>query len=194
VVFLPPTKIMAQSSKATGKGKRKGRTPNVGVPPPATTSTPSFSVPFAASGSSNEKKITVATQQQVQERKYPLWKYVTRKQGAKAKLKEGGNVLWTCGFFHNELTSTYYRVKGHLLGQPCGLGPCKTTSASKQREMEKEDAVGLGKVATTSKKSQNDDPLSFLNKSSSNFKFGSGSETQPARKRGEVGPMDKIFQ
>jgi hypothetical protein len=48
-------------------------------------------------------------------------------------------------------------------------------------------------VAETFKKSQNDDPLPFLKKSSSNFKFGSGSATQQARKRGATGPMAKIF-
>jgi hypothetical protein len=59
--------------------------------------------------------------------------------------------------------------------------------------MEKEDNVGLGKVATTSKKNKNEDPLPFLRNSSSKFQFGSGSATQQARKRA-VGPMDKIFQ
>jgi hypothetical protein len=142
MIFLPPsTEIMAQSSKAAGKGQRKGKNPNVGVAPPPTTSTPSFSVPSAASGAgseaSNAEKITTAAKQQGQDNKYPLWKYVTRKQGDGAKVKGGGNVLWTCGFFHNEFTSTYYRVKGHLLGLPCGLGACKSVSPSKRREMEK---------------------------------------------------------
>jgi hypothetical protein len=124
-----------------------------------------------------------------------LSKYKLRDNRAKAK--GGGNVLWTCGFCHNDFTSTYFRVKGHLLGLPCGLAACKSVSASKTREMAKEDVVGLGKVAATSKKFQNDDPLPFLKKPSSNFKFGSGSETQvteQARKRGATGPMDKIFQ
>ena len=59
--------------------------------------------------------------------------------------------------------------------------------------MAKEDVVGLGKVVEASKKSQNDDPLPFLKKPSNNFKFGSGSATQQARKRGATGPMAKIF-
>jgi hypothetical protein len=70
-------------------------------------------------------------------------------------------------------------------------------STSKRREMSKKDAVGLGKVATTSKKIQNDDPLPFLKKPSNNFKFGSRSATQvtqQARKRGAASPIDKIFQ
>jgi hypothetical protein len=59
--------------------------------------------------------------------------------------------------------------------------------------MVKEDVGGFEKVAATSKKSQNDDHLPFL-KTYGNFKFGSRSATQQARKRGEIGPMDKIFQ
>ena len=192
---------MAQSSKTAAKGQRKGKNPNVGVAPPPTNSVPSFSVPSSASGAgseaSNDGKISRAAKQQSQDNKYPLWKYVTKKQGDGAKAKGGGNILWTCGFCHTDFTSTYYRVKGHLLGLPCGLGACKSVSASKKREMAKNDVIGLGKVATTSKKIQNDDPLPFLKKPSSNFKFGSGSATQvtqQARKRGAAGTMDKIFQ
>jgi hypothetical protein len=69
--------------------------------------------------------------------------------------------------------------------------------ASKKREMAKEDVIGSGKVAATSKKIQNDDPLPFWKKPSSNFKFGSGSTTQVTQqeiKRGAADPMDKIFQ
>jgi hypothetical protein len=60
--------------------------------------------------------------------------------------------------------------------------------------MEKEDSVGLGKVATKSKKNKNEDPLPFLRKPSS--RFGSGTAIQPARKRPTPsgGPMDKIFE
>jgi hypothetical protein len=152
VIFLSPsTKMMAQSSKTTTKGQRKGKNPNVGVAPPPTTLVPSFSVPSSTSGAgsedSNDGKISSATKQQCQDNKYPLWKYVTKKQGDGAKAKGGGNVLWTCGFCHNDFTSTYFRVKGHLLGFPYGLGACKSVSASKKREMAKEDVVGLGKVA-----------------------------------------------
>jgi hypothetical protein len=69
-------------------------------------------------------------------------------------------------------------------------------SASKKREIEKEDAVGLEKVAVASKKIQNDDPLPFLKKPYSNFKFGSGSATQvtqQARKRGQLVQWTRYF-
>jgi hypothetical protein len=52
------------------------------------------------------------------------------------------------------LKAPYYSVKSHLLGQPYGLGPCKSVSVSKQREMEKEDSVGLEKVAAACKKTK----------------------------------------
>jgi hypothetical protein len=70
---------------------------------------------------------------QPSEKKYPLWKYVTKQQGqgSVSKASEGGNVIWICNFCHNYYKSTYYRVKGHLLGLPCGLGACKVVSAEK---------------------------------------------------------------
>jgi hypothetical protein len=60
--------------------------------------------------------------------------------------------------------------------------------------MERENKVGLGKVAVASRKHKNEDPLPFLRKLSS--RFGSGTVIQPARKRPTPsgGPMDKIFQ
>jgi len=85
------------------------------------------------------------------------------------QVKGVGNVLCTCVFCHNEFKSTYYQVKDHLLGQPCGFGACKSMSVSKRREMEKEDDVGLGKVAVTYKKTKNEDPFPFLRNSSSKF-------------------------
>jgi hypothetical protein len=65
-------------------------------------------------------------------------------------------------------------------------------SASKQRELEREANVGKGIVATTSRKTKNEDPLPFLMKPSSKHPFGGGSAT--TRKRPAMGPMDKIFQ
>ena len=83
------------------------------------------------------------------------------------------------------------------MGIPCGLGPCQGVNASKRRELEREAHVGEGIMATTSRRTKNEDPLPFLRKSSSNFQFGSGSRsgsaTQQARRRA-AGPMDKIFQ
>ena len=103
-------------------------------------------------------------------------------------------MLWSCNFCKGQFKSTYYRVKGHLLGLPCGLGACPGISFNQRKELEKEDEVGLGNVAATSKKnSKHDDPLPFLRKTSS--RFGSGSEIQPTKKRAAqtYGPMDKIF-
>jgi hypothetical protein len=47
-------------------------------------------------------------------------------------------------------------------------------------------------VATTSRKTKNEDPLPFLRKPSSKHPFGGGSAT--TRKRSAMGPMDKAFQ
>jgi hypothetical protein len=66
-------------------------------------------------------------------------------------------------------------------------------SVSKRREMEKEDNVGMGKVATTCKKNKNEDRFPLLRNSSGKFQFGSGSGSATTRKRA-TGPMDKIFQ
>jgi hypothetical protein len=69
-------------------------------------------------------------------------------------------------------------------------------SASKQKEMEKEHSVGLGKVAVASRKSKSDNPLPLLRKSSSGFQVESGSAIRPTRKRVDASGdlMDKIFQ
>ena len=60
--------------------------------------------------------------------------------------------------------------------------------------MEREDKIGLGKVATTCRKNKNEDPLSFSRKSSSGF--GSGIAIQSIRKRSTPSGvlMDKIFK
>jgi hypothetical protein len=41
---------------------------------------------------------------QANEKKYPLWKYVTKKQGqgSVSKASGGGNVTWNCNFCHTE--------------------------------------------------------------------------------------------
>jgi hypothetical protein len=80
-----------------------------------------------------------------------------------------------------------------LLALDCGLGACKAVSASKRKEMEREDKIGLGKVATTCRKNKNEDPLSFSRKPSSGF--GSGIAIHPGRNRPAPsgGLMDKIF-
>jgi hypothetical protein len=138
------------------------------------------------------EKHALLARQQAQEAKYPLWKYVTRHQGPGAKLKGGGNILWTCNFCKSQFTSTYFRVKGHLLGTPCGLGPCQGVSASKRKELERVANVGEEIVAATSRKTKNEDRLPFLRKRSSKHPFGGGSAA--TRKRPAMGPMDKIFQ
>jgi len=181
---------MDQSSKAAGIGQKKGRNfPTNDVPPPPF-STWSTSVPSIGSGAATTileaEKHAVLARQQAQESKYPLWRYVTRHQGLGSKLKGGGNILWTCSFCKNQFTSTYFRVKGHLLGTPCGLGPCQGVSASKLRELEREANVGRGIVVTTFRKTKNEDPLLFLRKPSSKHPFGGGSAA--TRKRLAMGP------
>ena len=104
-------------------------------------------------------------------------------------------------FDKNEFKITYYRVKGHLLARPCGISSCKAVSNTQRREMEKEDHVGQGKVAATSKTQQNEDPLSFLRKPSSTrpppSKYGSEVVAYPTRKIKRPttsSPTDRIFQ
>ena len=59
--------------------------------------------------------------------------------------------------------------------------------------MDREDHVGQGKMAKTSKKEKNEDPLPLLRKPSS--KYGSEVDMHPTRKRPTPsGPMDRIFQ
>jgi hypothetical protein len=98
VHFLPLlTKIMAQSSRETGKGQRKGRTSPTNVVLPPSFSSRSSSVPFvgsvAATTASNVEKNTFLARQQVEDSKFPSWMYVSRHQGPGAKFKGGGNVL-----------------------------------------------------------------------------------------------------
>ena len=84
---------------------------------------------------------------------------MTKKKGLGAKLGGGGNVSWTCNFCKNEFKSTYYRVKGHLLGLPsCGISSCKDVSVTQRKEMGKEDQEGAGNVVAASKK-KDEDPL-----------------------------------
>jgi hypothetical protein len=129
------TTVMVQSSRVVGRGKKKGRDFPTNVAPPSSFSTGSASVPSARSGAATTipeaEKHAVLARQQAQESKYPLWKYVTRHQGPRSKLKGGGNILWTCNFCKNQFTNTYFQVKGHLLATPCGIGPCQGVSASK---------------------------------------------------------------
>jgi hypothetical protein len=75
----------------------------------------------------------VVARRQASEKKYLLRKYVTKKQGqgSVSKASGGGNVIWICNFCNTEYKSTYYRVKGHLLGLACGLGACKAVSVEK---------------------------------------------------------------
>jgi hypothetical protein len=114
------TAVMAQSSRAAGRGKKKGRGFPTNVVPPPSFSIGSASVPSARSGAATTipkaEKHVVFARQQAQESKYPLWKYVTRHQGPRSKLKGGGNILWTCNFCKNQFTSTYFccRPYAHL--------------------------------------------------------------------------------
>ena len=141
---------MSRSAKATTRGQRKGRnTPSrhsPPLPPPSTSSSTPASAPAASSGAHGQFNPVLA-RQQGRESKYPLWKYVTRKEGLGAKLGGGGNVYWSCNFYKKELKSTSYRVKRHLFALPLGISSCKAVSNTQRRKMEKEDHVGQGKVA-----------------------------------------------
>ena len=94
---------MSQLARTRAKGKRKGKNApspsNVSppIPPSTSSSTPLASAPSAASGVLAPLKPVLARQQS-QEKKYPLWRYVTRKEGPGEKLGGGGNVSWTCKF------------------------------------------------------------------------------------------------
>ena len=80
---------MSQSARAGAKGQRKGRNApsNVSppIPPNTRSSTPLASAPSVASGAQAPYNPVLA-RQQAQEKKYPLWKYVTRKEGPGKKL------------------------------------------------------------------------------------------------------------
>ena len=196
-------KGMSQSARGGGRGQRKGRNApsraSPPIPPSTTDSPPPSSAPSAASGAHTPYNPVLA-RQQAQEKKYPLWKYVTRKDGPGAKLGGGGNVSWRCNFCNHEFKSTYFRVKGHLLALPsCGISSCKAVTANQRRDMEREDHVGLGKVAEASKKKEYD-PLPFLRKSSSTKTplppsiHGRGDTYQTRKRQSTGGPMDRIFQ
>jgi hypothetical protein len=93
------------------QGKIKGGIFPLMLPPPPSFSTGSASVSSARSGATatiSEAEKHAVLRQQDQESKYPLWKYVTRHQGPKSKLKGGGNILWTCSFCKNQFTSAYF--------------------------------------------------------------------------------------
>jgi len=190
---------MAQSSKAAGRGQRKGSAFR-GPPPPSVSVSPSpgHSAPSVSSEAVGVQPTStydaVAARQQAQLKKYPLWKYVTKKHVPKTG--PGGNVHWSCNFCKGEFKSTYFRVKGHLLGLPCGIGACKKISPREKMDLEREDAAGFGNVVAASRKtSKNEDPLPFLRNSNSS-RFGR-KEIQPAKKRAAQtygGPMDKIFR
>lgn len=106
-------------------------------------------------------------------------------------------MLWSCNFCKGEFKRTYFRVKGHLLGLPCGIGACKKISPRERMDLEREDAAGFRNVVAASRKiSKNEDPLPFLRNANSS-RFGRGAEIQPTKKRATQtcgGPMDKIFQ
>ena len=72
------------------------------IPPNTSSSTPLASAPFAASGAHAPLYLVLA-RQQAQEKKYLLWRYVTRKEGPGARLGGGGNVSWTCNFCNNDV-------------------------------------------------------------------------------------------
>lgn len=87
---------MSQTARVVGKGKKKGKNTQASVPPspppPSLSSSNPGSAPSAASGAKAPYNPILA-RQQAQEKKYPLWKHVTRKSGPGSKLCGGGNVV-----------------------------------------------------------------------------------------------------
>ena len=74
---------------------------------------------------------------------------MTREGGAGKKGKGGGNCSWKCNICDDHFTSTYFRVKAHLLGIPgCGIKCCTTIESAQRKEMEKEKFVGEENVAS----------------------------------------------
>ena len=86
---------MAQPSKVAGRGGTKRKSINVPLGSSAGGSAPSVSSEFlgAARPSEPSQNLPAIVKQQAQEKKYPLWKYVTRKHGLGSKLVGGGNVV-----------------------------------------------------------------------------------------------------
>ena len=104
---------MSQPARAHGKGKRKGKNthgePSPSPPNPSLSISNVASAPSVGSGAVGGHDNPVLLRQQAQEKKYPLWKYVTRKSGPGAKL--GGEGMW---FGH----ATFARMssKAHITG------------------------------------------------------------------------------
>jgi len=184
VLFIFLIVFMAQS-RAVSRGQRKGKNVPIGDAPPP---------PISSESAASNVEGRLPPKGNIE--KYPLWKYVTREDGPSSKGKGGGNVNWRCNFCHNTFTSTYFRVKGHLLALPgCGVGACTQVPLQKRKEMEKEFIVGMANVATKLKKTKNDNPLPFLRKGTNKFPFESSIGGQATKRKAiSLGPMDKIFQ
>ena len=106
------TVFMAQS-RAARQGKRKGKNVPIRDAPPVPISSGSASIPSIGSGVATAASNVQG--KQIVDPKYPLWKYVTREGGA-GKKGGGGNCSWKCNICNGHFTSTYFRVKAHLLG------------------------------------------------------------------------------
>ena len=108
-------RTMSHSARTGAKRQRKGRNaPSIvspPIPPNTSSSTLPASVPSAASGA-HAPLNPVLARQQAQEKKYALWRYVTRKEGPGEKLGGGGNVsFWTCNFCKNEFKTHTTELK-----------------------------------------------------------------------------------
>lgn len=135
VLFIFFTVFMTQS-RATDRGKRKGKNIPIGDAPPP---------PISSESTASNVEGRLPCNDSIE--KYPLWKYVTREVGPSSKGKGGGNVNWRCNFCQSTFTRTYFRVKGHLLALPgCGVGACTQVPLQKRKEMEKEFIVGMENV------------------------------------------------
>ena len=139
------TVFMAQS-KGARHGQRKGKNVPIGDAPPVLVSSGSASIPSIESGAATAGSNVQG--KQIVDPKYPLWKFVTREGGA-AKKVGGGNCSWKCNFCNGHFTTTYFRVKAHLLGIPgCGIKCCTTIELAQRKELEKEQGIGEANVAS----------------------------------------------
>ncbi|KAH9295971.1 hypothetical protein KI387_039559 [Taxus chinensis] len=82
-------------SERAVKGQRKGKNFRVGGVPPSPSLSISISSPSAASAADSAANDPAVARQQSQDKKYLLWKCVTKKGGSRAKVVGERNVVWT---------------------------------------------------------------------------------------------------
>ena len=150
---------MAQSSKAAGRGQR-GR--NVSSHGPSSTNISLFaggsapSVSSEAIGASMPSiNLAAVAKQQAKEKKYPLWKYVTRKEGPGSK-SDGGQMCFGLATFV-KVNSRAHTIE---LRTTCwvfhvGLEHAQGSLSTKERSWKRRMQLGWGMWQRQAKKNQN---------------------------------------